>query len=77
MLIKGKRAERIEYLLLHEFHRLKYVVPDKETFAQRVAKRKARTGDGEEPEEEEEGRGAGQSGRKKPAYAGGLVLEPK
>ena len=63
--------------------RLKYIVPDKETLAQRNAKRKAKAGEGvadedEEPDDDGGGRRNGDaSGRKKPAYAGGLVLEPK
>ena len=79
--LQGKRAERIEYLLLHEFHRLKYIAPDKESYAVRTAKRKAKAVEaGNDPDDEDDGggrRGEGQTGRKKPAYAGGLVLEPK
>ena len=101
--LQGKRAERIEYLLLHEFHKLKYIKPDKESYKQKMAKRAAGKGadkpgaaksadadadddDGPHPplaaheaDDDDDGgrRGVGQSGRKKPAYAGGLVLEPK
>ncbi|KAJ1447546.1 DNA polymerase family B-domain-containing protein [Pelagophyceae sp. CCMP2097] len=59
--LKGNRAGRIEYLLLHEFHRLKYISPEKVRFEESGSgKRKART-----------------TGRQKAGYAGGLVLEPK
>eukprot|EP00937_MAST-01D_sp_MAST-1D-sp2_P000600 g600.t1 len=66
--LKGARAERIEYLLMHEFHRLKYILPEKLGWKEKNDKG-ADDGDGN--------RRAGQSGRRKPAYSGGLVLEPK
>jgi DNA polymerase alpha subunit A len=88
--LQGKRAERIEYLLLHEFHKLKYLPPDKETYKMKLAKKNAKAAQEEEEDgppgpagggdDDDDGggrRGNGQSGRKKPAYAGGLVLEPK
>ena len=63
--LRGGRAERIEYLLLHAFTSLDYIVPDKH-----YGKRKV-----EHDEDGEETQGS--SKRKKASYAGGLVLDPK
>ncbi|KAJ3091647.1 DNA-directed DNA polymerase alpha catalytic subunit pol1 [Quaeritorhiza haematococci] len=95
----GARAERNEYLLLHEFHEQKYLVPDKAAWGSSNAadgkgyvvaqgdQDGADVGDDELPEggtsSQKKGNKANakkpqsKSSRRKPAYAGGLVLEPK
>jgi DNA polymerase alpha subunit A len=60
--LKSNRAERTEYLLLHEFHRLKYLPPEK---------RRKRSGESKETQLSTRGN------NNKAKYAGGLVLEPK
>ena len=65
--LKGQRAERIEYLLLHEFHRLKFIPPEKKRF----------DGDDDDYDDSKRKRGATTKKRAKAQYEGGLVLDPK
>ena len=66
----GSRAERNEWLLLHEFHSRKYLLPDKPS-AKQAPKEDDEDADHSGNENNDPGH------RKKAAYAGGLVLEPK
>jgi DNA polymerase alpha subunit A len=64
--LNGGRAVRNEFILLHEFHRLKYVCPDK-VFSSFKKKDDAEDGEDAPPAKT----------RGKAKYAGGLVFEPK
>ncbi|XP_024910225.1 DNA polymerase alpha catalytic subunit isoform X2 [Cynoglossus semilaevis] len=65
--LMGGRSERNEFLLLHAFHDKDYIVPDKPSFKKALL-------EGEGEEDVDAGKG---KRRKKAAYAGGLVLDPK
>lgn len=68
--MNGGRAERNEYILLHEFHRLKYIRPDKQ-WGKKAAPVKVEQVEGGEGGESKTSKG------KRDKYKGGLVFEPK
>lgn len=68
--MNGGRAERNEYILLHEFHRLKYICPDK-TWGKKAAAAVKQEPQDDDPE------AVKTTKAKRDKYKGGLVLEPK
>lgn len=78
--LRAARAERVEFLLMHDFHRSKFIIPEKYTSRERKEREAAR----EEAEQRKLGPNpdpskvrALRAAKHKPQYAGGLVLEPK
>ena len=64
--LSGTRAERNEYILLHEFYRNKYICPDK-VFGKGKEQKNDEAIEGEE----------GADAKKKDKFKGGLVFEPE
>ncbi|CAO1616593.1 unnamed protein product [Parajaminaea phylloscopi] len=75
--LSGGRAERNEYILLHDFHRRKFIVPDKLSGGKRAAAAKAAAAAEAEAEDGAEAKSSGSKKSKKDKYKGGLVFDPK
>lgn len=86
--LQGQRAQRIEMLLLHEFHDRKFILPDKMSYKEKEKARQANKSqhEGQDPHDGDEVAEEGPSNKgtadaskkaKGPQYLGGLVLEPK
>jgi len=78
--LRAARAERVEFLLLHDFHTSKFIIPEKYTSRERKEKEalrdeaeKRKLGPNPDPSKVKLLRAA----KNKPQYSGGLVLEPK
>lgn len=80
--LQGGRSERNEFLLLHAFNEKDYIVPDKKLREmtwnkdESIADLSAATQSMAKTQSGAPTQAPTQTGRKKPAYAGGLVLEP-
>lgn len=71
--LQNARAERNEWLLMHEFHSKKFLCPDKKVLSSKEARKSLFGDDGDEGvEKTKKGPKRG-----KAKYGGGLVLEPK
>jgi DNA polymerase alpha subunit A len=70
--LQNARAERNEWLLMHEFHSRKFLCPDKKTLSAKEAKKAMFGGDDEGGAEKKVGKKRG-----KAKYGGGRVLDPK
>ncbi|XP_075710123.1 DNA polymerase alpha catalytic subunit isoform X2 [Rhinoderma darwinii] len=69
--LMGGRSERNEYLLLHAFYENGYLVPDKHVF------KKSQQVVVDDDDNMDVDQNKNKKGRRKAAYAGGLVLDPK
>lgn len=75
--LRSARADRVEYLLLHNFFDRNFIVPEKYTSLER-RKLNSLLSTSEECEDENDSEQIVDGKRKKkPQYSGGLVLEPK
>lgn len=74
--LAGGRSERNEYLLLHAFSERNFIVPDK-IYGKKPFGDKEALGHDVDIHDDVDGGKKQKTSKRKPAYTGGLVLEPK